>query len=411
MKTLSKQKYFTYLFIVNILLLTISNTAIFSGSISSSDDIDLDELLPEPTILYDSVELFLEGQNTFTLNISFQKNWIYYFSFESYVPFSDVFLMDAFCQTPAGRNYHFFDYNGSIENEVYKIYFEYGSTESGYHIINLLVNTSQNINIHVYLEEYLPLETYYNHFALEEINNQSFFCDINQYSLLKNEKEYIYPVKDDTEYKFNFFRVNPISQTDKRENMFGNPKVIMTVDLDGTDFEIYRNIQTLDFSLYGNVENDDFLDMDRNFYNQTFLERFGAHCTGNMSISITIEGFIPFDLNFAFMVWEVGSIGNGTDGVGGNENATIPNPFNNNTDTELHNKTLTDTLDGWIAITGLFIQSNWWAIFLVMGSIMIASAVYGKYKFMFKAQIVKFKKKLGNDEFDKAKKTKSEGMQ
>ena len=129
----SKKKILTTIIISNLLLLTISNTTIFSGSIQSSDDIDLDEIIPESTILFDSVELFPEGQTTFTLNISFQKNWIYYFAFESYVPFSDVFLMDVFCQTPAGRNYHFFDYNESIENDVNKIYFEYGSTESGYH--------------------------------------------------------------------------------------------------------------------------------------------------------------------------------------------------------------------------------------------------------------------------------------
>ena len=404
----SKKKILTAIIISNLLLLTISNTTIFSGSIQSSDDIDLDELIPESTILYDSVELFPEGQTTLTLNISFQKNWIYYFSFESYVPFSDVFLMDAFCQTPAGRNYHFFDYNESIENDVNKIYFEYGSTESGYHIIDIVVDTSQNMNIHVYLEEFLPLDAYYNKFALEGMNNQSFFCDIHQYSLLKNEKEYIYPVKDDMQYRFNFFRVNPVSQTDKRENMFENPKVIMNVNLDDTEFEIYRNLPTLDFSLYGNVENDEFFDLDRNFINQTFLERFGAHTTGNLTISITIEGYIPFDFNFAFLVWEIGEIGNGTDGTDGtdgNENATIPNPFNNDTDTELHNKTLTTTLNEWTASMGLFIQSNWWTLFIVLGSILVLTAIYGKYKHEIHTHIKKIKKKIGSHDYDKSKKS------
>ena len=401
----SKKKILTAIIITNFLLLTISNTTIFSGSIQSSDNIDLDELIPESTILYDSVELFPEGQNTFTLNVSFQKNWIYYFSFESYVPFSDVFLMDAFCQTPAGRNYHFFDYNESIENDVNKIYFEYGSTESGYHIIDIVVDTSQNMNIHVYLEEFLPLDAYYNKFALEGMNNQSFFCDIHQYSLLKNEKEYIYPVKDDMQYRFNFFRVNPVSQTDKRENMFENPKVIMNVNLDGTEFEIYRNIPTLDYALYGNVENDEFFDLDRDLDNENFLQRFGAHCTGNLTILISLEGVIPFDLNFAFLAWEVGEISNGTDDVKPPENVTIPNPINNNTEPELHNKTLSTKLDEWIASTGLFIQSNWWTLFIVMGSVLALVSVFGKYRYEIGAKVKKIKKKFGSIYEDRKKKT------
>jgi len=326
------------------------------------------------------------------------------------VPFSDTFLLDAFCQTPASRNYHFFDYNSSIENDVTKIYFEYGAAESGNHLIDIEVITSQNINIHIYIEEYLPLDTYYNHFTLEGINKSKMFRDINQYSLFKNDMEYIYPVKDDMEYKFNFFRVNPISVTDIVENAFENPKVIMRIILNETEYVIYRDISTLDYSLYGNVENDEFLDLDRNFINTTFTERFGAHCTENLSICITIEGTIPFDLNFAFLVWEVGEIGNGTDGIGENQNMTIPNPLNNNTDTELHNQTLTKTLDEWIARAGLFIQSNWWTIFLIMGTILVVSLVYGKYKYLFKEKIIKFKNMRHTDHSDGRKETEREGL-
>ncbi len=407
---LSKRKSITYILIINFLFLIISNTVIFSGSVQSSDDIDLNGLIPDSTILYDSVELFPEGKTNLTLNYSFQKDWIYYFSFESYVPFSDEFMMDAYCQTPASRNYHFFDYNNTIENDVSKIYFEYGTAESGYHFIDIEVSTPQNINIHVYLEEYLPLETYYNHFSLEGINESGFFWDIHQYSLFKNDKDYVYPVKDDMEYKFNFFRVNPISVTDIKENVFENPDVEMTITLDETEFVIYRNTPTLDFSLYGNVENDEFLDLNRNFINNVFIQRFGAHCTGNITIDITIEGTIPFDLNFAFLVWEVGEIGNGTDGVGTNESITIPNPLNNNTDTELHNKSLTKTLDIWMAEAGLFIQSNWWTLFIVTGAILIVVAVFGKYKWFFKEKILKFKKRSTNDNSDLRKETGKEEL-
>jgi hypothetical protein len=375
---------------------------IFSGSVQSSDDIDLDELIPEPTILYDSVELFPEGLTTLTLNQSFQKNWIYYFSFESYVPFSDVFLLDAFCQTPASRNYHFFDYNSSIENDITKIYFEYGAAESGDHLIDIEVITSQNINIHVYLEECLPLDAYYNHFTLEGMNESSLFLDVNQYSLFKIDMEYTYPVKDDTEYKFNFFRVNPLSVTDIVENAFENPEVIMRIILNETEYIIYRNIPTLDYSLYGNVENDEFLDLDRNFINTTFAERFGAHCTENLSISITIEGTIPFDLNFAFLVWEVGEIGNGTDGIGENQNMSIPNPINNKTD--LHNESLTDTLDRWTTSVGLFIQSNWWTLFITVGTVLIIVVVYGKYKKFFQEKVKTFRKRAGSEVYDNQEK-------
>ena len=401
-----KYKTITYLILANFLLLAISNATIISESIPSSDDIDLDDLIPSPTILYDSVEMFPDGQNTLSLNLTFQKNWIYYFSFESYVPFSDVFMMDVFCQTPTGRNYHFFDYSGSIENDVEKIYFEYGSTESGGHIINIMVNTSDNINIHVYLEEYSPLDTYYKHFSVEAIGNESnFFCDINQYSSLRSNKIYSYPVKDDTEYKFNFFRVNPISQGDIEENSYENPDVEMLVSLNGTIFYYYREIPTLDYALYGNVENDEFFDSDRDLDNENFLQRFGAHCTGNLTILISLEGVIPFDLNFAFLAWEVGEISNGTDDVKPPENVTIPNPINNNTEPELHNKTLSTKLDEWIASTGLFIQSNWWTLFIVMGSVLALVSVFGKYRYEIGAKVKKIKKKFGSIYEDRKKKT------
>lgn len=396
----SKRKSITSVIIINILLLTISNTTIFSGSVQSSDDIDLDALIPEPTILYDSVELFPEGQSTLSLTFPFQKNWIYYFSFESYVPFSDRFMLDAFCQTPAGRNYHFFDYNDSIENDVEKFYFEYGAAEIGSHLINIVANTSQNMNIHVYIEEYLPLETYYPQFSLEQMNKSGFFCDINRYSTYKSNKIYSYPVLSDTEYKFNFFRVNPISQRDIEENHYENPTVEMIISLNGTIYRYYQDIPTLDYALYGNVENAGFLDVDRNLDNDDFLARFGAHCTENLTVLITIEGFIPFDLNFAFLVWEVGEIGNGTDGIGTNENMTIPNPLNNNTDPELHKQSLTKTLDAWIARAGLFIQSNWWTLFIVTGGILIAATVFGKYKYFFKDKVNTFKERIGSEVYD-----------
>ncbi len=408
MYMLSKKKLLITIIITNFLLLTISDATLFSGSIQSSDDIDLTDLIPSPTILYDSVELFPDGQSTLSLNISFQKNWIYYFSFESYVPFSDTFMMDAFCQTPAGRNYHFFDYADTIENDVTKIYFEYGSAESGHHLINIVVNTSQNINIHVYLEEYLALETYYDHYTLEGINESEFYCDINQYSSLRSNKIYSYPVKDDMEYKFNFFRVNPISQGDIEENNYENPDVEMLVSLNGTIYYYYREIPTLDYALYGNVENDGFLEMDRTFYNQTFIERFGAHTTGNLTILIWLEGLIPFDLNFAFMVWEAGDIGNGTDDVAPPENVTIPNPINNDTEPELYNKPLSTKLDEWLASTGLFIQSNWWTLFIVMGSVLALTAVFGKYKHVFKAQIKHIKKKIDSEISDRKNRKKAE---
>ncbi len=404
----SRKKIITSIIIANFLLLTITNSILYTGSIQSSDDIDLTDLIPSPTILYDSVELFPDGQSTLSLNLSFQKNWIYYFSFESYVPYSDTFMMDAFCQTPAGRNYHFFDYEDTIENDITKIYFEYGSAELGDHLISIVVNTSQNTNIHVYIEEYLPLETYYDHFTLEGLNESEFFCDINQYSSLRSSKIYSYPVRDDTEYKFNFFRVNPISQGDKEENNYENPNVEMLISLNGTIYYYYREIPTLDYALYGNVENDEFFDLERDFNNQTFIERFGAHCTGNLTILIILEGIIPFDLNFAFMVWEAGDIGNGTDGVEPPENVTIPNPINNDTEPEIYNKTLSTKMDEWLAGAGFFIQSNWWTLFFVFGSILALTAVFGKYKHVFRAQIKKIKKRIDSEVSDKKNGKKAE---
>jgi hypothetical protein len=308
-------------------------------------------------------------------------------------------MMDVFCQTPTSRTYHFFDYTGTIENDISKIFFEYGSTESGYHIINFMVNTSQNINIHIYLEEYMPLDDYYSRFNVIPFNESSLFWDINQYSILHNTMEYTYPVKDDVEYKFNFFRVNPISDTDKIENLYENPDVKMTLTLNETDFDFYRDIPTLDYALYGNVPESEKLEPDRSFGNNTFIERFGAHCTGNLSISISLDGLIPFDLNFAFLVWEVGNIGNGTDGIEEIGNSTIPNPLDNN-ETELYNKTLADSLDTWLIRAGLLIEKNWWTLVIVVGSFLVLAIINGKYKFLFKSQIKKYHERNGSDVYD-----------
>jgi len=252
------------------------------------------------------------------------------------------------------------------------------------------------MNIHIYIEEYLPLNTYYKQYTLMAMNKSGMLWDVNRYSNYDRSFIYHYPVKDDTEYKFNFFRVNPLSEKDIEDNSYENPAIEMLLSLNGSIFYYYRGIPTLDYALYGNVENDHFYDMDRKFYNNTFIQRFGAQCTGNLTVLIMLQGSIPFDLNFAFVLWEVGDIGNGTDNIPPNENTTIPNPFNNDTEPELHNSSLTGTLNEWIANAGLFIHANWWSLFLGMGVVFGVAFLIAKYKFLFIGKIKKFTEKISS---------------
>ncbi|MHA1522577.1 MAG: hypothetical protein ACTSRK_20605 [Promethearchaeota archaeon] len=274
-------------------------------------------------VLFDSVELFQPPETELILVFNFTHNWIYYFSLESYTPFTAEFSLDIFCTSPTEKLYHFYDYTASLENNQSEIFFEYGAAENGTHTITFQVSPTENINLRVVVEEYLELGEYYDRFTLRPINEEIlYFSDIHRYTTTLNTMSYTVPFQEDTAYWFNFFRVNPISPSDKAAINYTDPTIEMKLTLGGVDFIYYPNIPTLDYALYNNLEMI-FLNIfpeGREFGNDSFNMIFGSHTTDNATISISLSDDFSFNLNFALVVFSTGIIGDGPDLI--EDNAT-----------------------------------------------------------------------------------------
>ncbi len=349
-----------------------------------------------PNMLYDSVELFQPPQDSLLINVTFAKNYTYFFYLESYAPFADEFSIDIYCTTPSGRQYHFFDYTATIENNASRVFFEFGATETGLHIVRYDIATSANINLYLYLEEYLPIDLYYHKFTTDFIDPSIlYFSCIDRFGTNHLSQTYSVPLHEDTEYNFNFFRVNPISLTDIILNGFTNPLVSMEVELNGTEFIFYPTIPTLEYALYSNIENlTNFGNPnERNFYNNSFLIRFGAHVTDNATITITLSEHSGFDLNFAFLAYGIGEIGDGPE----NQtivpspaiNVTVPAEFTDPTGTDLQafDPTIDDKINYFLVTVENFLDAQFW---ILLPSVIGAAGVfYAITRFMPKDKVKK----------------------
>ncbi len=363
------------------------------------DDLNYSISFPSasPSSLFDSVELFVPPQDSLIISVNFKKNFTYYFYVESYAPFAEDFSIDIYCTTPAARQYHFFDYTADITNNASIVYFEFGATETGNHSIHFDISTASNINLHIFLEEYLPIDLYYAKFTYDMINKDIlYFSSIDRFGTNQLSQTYTFPLQEDTEYYFNFFRVNPISLSDIEANGFINPLVAMDVILNQTTYTFYPTVPTLEYALYSNIDNltHDVDPNQRDLYNDTFLIRFGAHVSDNATVTITLSEHSGFDLNFAFVAYGIGEIGDGPDNStelqnGLETNVTIPNEVLNPNGTDLmdFNPTLDDQITGWLSVVEMFVDDQFWI--LIPSIIGIAGIMYGMTHFIPKDKVKK----------------------
>ena len=324
------------------------------------------------SMLYDSVELFRPPQASHIFNVSFLKNMTYFFFMESYVPFAYDFSINIYCTTPSDRQYHFFDYKVDIENNASKIFFEYGATETGAHSIRYDIITTANINLHLYLEEYLPIDRYYEKFTTDLINRGIlFFSSIDRFGTNQLSQTYSIPFQEDTEYHFNFFRVNPISLTDIETNKFTNPLVSMQLELNNTQYLFYPTVPTLEYALYSNIANLTHIGNpnERDLYNDTFLIRFGAHASGNATITLTLSEHPGIDLNFAFVAYGIGEIGDGPDNTTEEPPIILPNVTisgddldSNATDFQNVDPNIDDKINNALGIVEKFLEDQFWIL-------------------------------------------------
>ncbi|TFH30190.1 MAG: hypothetical protein E4G98_02540 [Promethearchaeota archaeon] len=389
MGTIRFQKIFLLHLGLVILTSTILPMATSSQIVSDSPSINPQTQFRD--LLFDSVELFQPPEAELILELNLTHNWIYYFSLESYTPFTAEFSLDIFCASPTNKLYHFYDYIASLENNQSEIFFEYGAAENGTHTITFQVCPTENINLHVVVEEYMPLGEYYDRFTFVPIDEEIlFFTDIHRYTSLLNTMSYTVPFQEDTAYWFNFFRVNPLSPTDKTAINYTNPIVEMTVTLDEVDFVYYPNIPTLDYALYNNLEMI-FLNLypeGRDFGNNSFNMVFGSHATDNATVSITLSQDFSFNLNFALVVFSTGIIGDGPDLI--DDNATgdsIWIPDNNTSGSSKFN------WDEWIfaRYDGMrnFLNAQFpWVILILMVGI-IGAGITATIKYKEKPQLLK----------------------
>lgn len=319
-----------------VVLLLPGRTCVLSNSLSipavstqnSTSDIPSSAFA---TILIDSVELFRPPETTLSLTLNFTQGWIYYVSVESYTPFTTAMTLDIFCTSPLEKLYHFMDYSVQLNNNITEFYFEYGAAESGNHTIDFVVGVTENTNLHIYVEEYLSLEEYFDRFTVLSVDEDIlYFTDIYRFTSSRTSKSYTLPMQEDTEYRVNFFRVNPLSQSDQDQEAFENPAVTLDLTLGGTTFAFYPTIPTLDYALYNNLGQIlmGTIPEGRIFANNSYNVRFGAHASGNATLDFLLSEGFPFNLNFAVVVFAVKEIGNGpddiTNGTSGGVNDTDP---------------------------------------------------------------------------------------
>ncbi|MHA1583757.1 MAG: hypothetical protein ACTSWL_00760 [Promethearchaeota archaeon] len=412
LKTLLKKTHVFRLTVLVFVLLNILQPVLCQFDVPNSTNFTIENTVSKPRSaknLFDSVEFFPAGQSKLDLNLTFEKNRIYYFQVESYSPFSDDFSLNIYANSPTGKMYHFLDYQSQISNNISNLYFEFGSAETGDHLLRYIVLSSANINLHILIEEYSDLESYYKTFSLDiSALDNVLISNISCFSSSKRHLEYIIDLKDDNEYHFNFFRVNPINDQDLAS--YGHtfdPKITMSLLLNGSSYVLYPDLPITNYALYNNLNISlnpaIFLSGGRDFNDPDFLVRFGSQCTGPATISLDFSQFWPVDANFGFMLYSKGNIGDGSDNpedIAINDTTTTNSTNNTNSTTETNstvNPPSTNSSDlGFLPKINLWFQNqysafvsfcnlNFWSIIMIIGVLVGISygVIYLKEKRLF----------------------------
>jgi hypothetical protein len=341
--------------------------------------------------LVDSVYLFEPFQDLELIPINLTKDTIYYISIESYVPYDPSFTIDVRMESPEEFQCYFFEEDTSIHlNETYW-YFEYGAAETGEHSLKILVETEANLTLHILVKEALDLETYYSRNQLDNIVSANMvIAEIRQYGQTYFTTEYTFSMVDDTEYFFNFFRVNMLNYEARQFIDYENPIVKLDLTLNGTPFVIYPEIQTQNYSLSTNVDHMGEVEL-WNGETEVFLPdlldhplfhiSFGSFTTANATLTLTFDLLsnpLLFNMNFAFLVYTIGAgkIGDGSDDIPPSElppfNATDPNG-----NEELYNDSAPTIsgLDRMIVAVQIFLIEYFDQTLIVLGSFLAISAV------------------------------------
>lgn len=358
------------------------------GSPISMDDPPEDEETSAGDHLVDSVYLFEPFQDFELIPINLTKDVIYYFSIESYVPYDPLFFIDVRLESPAEHQYYFFEEDTSIHlNETYW-YFEYGAAETGEHILKILVETDANLTLHILVKEALDLETYYSRNQLDSIvpDNMA-IAEIRQYGQTYHTTEYTFLMHDDTEYFFNFFRMNMLNYEARQFIDYENPTVKLDLSLNGTPFIIYPEIETQNYSLSTNVEHMgevELWDWETEIFLPDLLDHplfhisFGSFTTANATLTLTFDlpsNPLLFNMNFAFLVYTIGAgkIGDGSDDV---PPPALP-PFNSTDDgnDNLYNDSAPaiSGLDRMIVAVQIFLVKYFDQTLIVIGSLLVVS--------------------------------------
>jgi hypothetical protein len=341
--------------------------------------------------LIDSVYLFEPLQDLELIPINLTQNMIYYISFESYVPYDPFFTIDVRMQSPTEHEYYFFEDTTELYLNESFWYFEYGAAETGEHILKVLIETSANLTLHILVKEALDLTTYYSRNQFDGIVPENIsISEIRQYGMAYLTTQYTFLMRDDTEYIFNFFRVNILNYKARQFIGYTNPTVKLDLTLDGTPFVIYPEIQTQNYSLATNVDHMGEVEL-WNAETEIFLPdlldhplfhvRFGSFTTANATLMLTFDypdNYLFFNMNFAFMVYTTGNgkIGDGPDDI---LPVTLP-PITDTTSDHLYNDSAPaiSLLDKAIFVVQSFLARYFDQTLLVLGGLLVVSITGGK---------------------------------
>jgi hypothetical protein len=192
--------------------------------------------------IFNQVVFVAAGYNSTVFPIPMQKNSVYSFYFQTETPYSSAYSIEVWVISPSGKSYRCHVHASKLQLNKSYDYFEFGAAESGQHQLNVIIATTENMNVHFAFRFLDTLENYYKFksrdLKLKQTYAYTFFTDISCFNSNNREKIYEFNLLENVEYVVNFFRVVPVF--DSPESGFQEPYIWGKLWQAGTDeFMIY----------------------------------------------------------------------------------------------------------------------------------------------------------------------------
>ena len=321
-----KKSFFLFSFILLILtfsLIQIPFKQNFYNKVLEKENLSNKQILPNSSgenemILPDKVYTFYAPEHNLTFsNVSLEKYYDHYIFIEIVTPHNCSIKIRVI--DPQGKRFDIFEETLNSEDDFEKDYnIPFGTALSGNHTIHFIVNSTDNLNLHIKMEK--TAKCLYDKLDNEHIESLVFYA-VNR---AENETRFSHNIemKTDVMYQFYIGRVSSIAIT-------LSPLVqinFQLIDPNGTIFKIYNkeelpSVKGVETFSFGTAKNGTYLFNMTVFCEVPFIN-LGYFIAEDYQISEVIER------NTTDPVDDANSTNGGDDSEGGNtpSNNTDPEP-------------------------------------------------------------------------------------